>query len=79
MHTDAHSGSLLRPRGKTGLLYRNKKYFPRTHTERNIIRPKYLSRRVCFPFLFIPEKQGLTDGNILGRGKLNTDTLGSGL
>ena len=55
--------------GKTGPLDGNKKYFPRTHTHRNIIRPKYLSQRVCFPFPFIPEQQGLTGGNILGRGK----------
>ena len=77
---DAHSKpAVSKAEGKTGPLYGNKKYFPRTHTQRNIIRPKYLSLRVCFPFPFIPGKQGLTGGNILGKGKVNTNTLGSGL
>lgn len=79
-HTDARSKpAVSKSEGKTGPLYGNKKYFPRTHTQRNLIRPKYLSRRVCFPFPFIPGKQGPTAGNILGRGKVNTNTSGSGL
>lgn len=48
---ETHTVNLLGPRARARRAphYGNKKYFPCAHTERNTIRPKYLSLRVCFP------------------------------